>query len=88
VETIRRNRLAYLTSTAVRNGLGVSKVIFQRWLHAGALRRYSKRQRPPLVSAEFREKEVDALVERLSSNVDARALPEEQRLGLHDMSAR
>lgn len=88
VETIRRNRLAYLTATDVRNRLGVSKVLFQRLLQAGALRRYSKRQRPPLVSAEFREKEVDALVERLSSNVDARALPEEQRLGLHDMSAR
>ncbi|MCS8547491.1 TniQ family protein [Pseudomonas aeruginosa] len=88
VETIRRNRLAYLTATDVRNRLGVSKVLFQRLLQAGALRRYSKRQRPPLVSAEFREKEVDALVERLSSNVDARALPKEQQLGLHDMSAR
>lgn len=88
VETIRRNRLAYLTATEARNRLGVSKVLFQRLLQAGALRRYCKRERPPLVSAEFREKEVDALVERLSSNVDARALPEKQQLGLHDMSAR
>ncbi len=88
VEKIRRNRLAYLTATEVRNRLGVSKGLFQRLLQAGALRRYSKKQRPPLVSAEFREKEVEALVARLSANLEAREVPVEQQLGLHDLSAR
>lgn len=88
VEKIRRNRLAYLTATDVRKRLGVSKNLFERLMQAGALPRYSKRQRPALVSAEFREKDVSALVERLCAVIDTRVLPAEQQLGLHDLSAR
>ncbi|HBP6016954.1 TPA: hypothetical protein L6A14_03500 [Pseudomonas aeruginosa] len=88
VERIRRNRLVYLTATEVRNRLGVSKGLFQRLLQAGALPRYSKKQRPPLVSAEFREKDVEALIARLTAHLPARDVPVEQQLGLHDLSAR
>lgn len=88
VEKIRRNRLAYLSATEVRNRLGVSKVLFQRLRQAGALRCYSKKQRPALVSAEFREKEVEALIASLTAYLQGRDIPVEQQLGLHDLSAR
>jgi hypothetical protein len=88
VEKIRRNRLAYLTATEVRNRLGASKGLFQRLLQAGALRRYSKKQRPALVSAEFREKDVETLIAHLTAHLQACDVPVEQQLGLHDLSAR
>lgn len=87
-EKIRRNRLAYLTATEARNRLGASKGLFERLLQAGALPRYSKQQRPPLVSAEFREKDIVALITRLSAYLQVRDAPVEQQLGLHDLSAR
>ncbi|MBI6951874.1 TniQ family protein [Pseudomonas sp. CCOS 191] len=87
-EKIRRNRLAYLTATEARNQLGASKGLFERLLQAGALPRYSKQQRPPLVSAEFREKDIVALINRLSAYLQVRDVQVEQQLGLHDLSAR
>lgn len=87
VKKIRRNRLASLTATDVRKRLGTSKNLFERLMQAGALPRYSKQQRPPLVSAEFREKDVSLLISRLCAALDPREFPVEQQQGLHDLSA-
>jgi len=88
VESIRINRRAYYTATDVRKQLGVSKVLFERLMQAGALRKQTKKQRPALVSAEFRVQDVEALVARLQGGVDHREVPLGRQIGLHDLSVR
>jgi len=88
VETIRRNRQAYYTATEVRKQLGVSKVLFERLMQAGALRKQAKKQRPALVSAEFKVKDVEALVTRLHGALERREVPMARQIGLHDISVR
>lgn len=88
VEKIRRHRQAHLTATDVRKRLGVSKVLFERLMQAGALLRRTKKQRPALVSAEFLATDVDALIARLCATVQACEVPADMQVGLHDISVR
>lgn len=88
VEKIRRSRQAHLTATDVRKRLGVSKVLFERLMQAGALVTRTKKQRPALVSAEFLAADVDTLIARLCATVQPREVPADMQVGLHDISAR
>lgn len=88
VEQVKRDRLAYYDATATRKQLGVSKVLFERLMQAGALRKHTKAERPPLVAGEFLAQEVTALVQRLVEATEPQVIPEERLIGLHDLSVR
>ncbi|TDV58890.1 TniQ family protein [Pseudomonas sp. LP_7_YM] len=88
VERVRHDRLAHYDATTTRKQLGVSKILFERLMQAGALRKQTKKERPPLVSGEFLVKDVDVLIGRLTSAVSGRTTPEEQLIGLQDITVR
>lgn len=88
VEQVRRDRQQYFDATTTRKQLGVSKVVFERLMQAGALRKRTKSERPPLVAGEFFAEEVLALVARLAGSLDVRDVPSERLVGLHDISGR
>ena len=86
VETVRQNRLLYVTTTEARRRLGVSKLVFERLIQSGALEKKTKAQRPALVSAEFLAKDVDALVSRLLEGVLPRQIEKSLWAGFQDIS--
>jgi hypothetical protein len=86
IESVRRARRQHLTQTEVRKRLGISKLMLQRWVEAGALQELTKGDLPPLVSGSFRLAEVDALVKRLMSAVQAKKVPTKDTVGLQDIS--
>ncbi|WP_122516922.1 TniQ family protein [Pseudomonas viridiflava] len=88
VERVRGDRFAHYDATSTRKQLGVSKVLFERLMQAGALRKQTKKERPPLVSGEFLVKDVEALIDRLTRSVSGCSIPEEQLIGLHDITVR
>jgi hypothetical protein len=88
VEQVRKDRQAYLDATATRKQLGVSKALFERLIQAGALRKQTKRERPPVVSGEFLASDVSALVARLKNGISGRPVQDDLGIGLHDISVR
>ncbi|WP_219063366.1 TniQ family protein [Pseudomonas sp. UMAB-08] len=88
VQRVRRDRLAHYDATATRKQLGVSKILFERLMQAGALRKQTKKERPALVSGEFLVRDVDLLIGRLTGAVSGRTIPDEHLIGLHDITVR
>ncbi len=87
LDQIAADRASYLSVTAARQHLNVSKVFFERFVQAGGVRRYTRDERPTLVAGEFRVEDVDQVIQQLVGRV--RTKPKaSQLIGLQDISAK
>ena len=88
IEQLASVRRAHLSATDARKRLGVSKVFFERFIQAGALKRLAKVDRPPLVTGEYRLEDVDAVISLLIKQTLHIAIPPEQTVGILDISGK
>lgn len=88
IEQLASARRAHLSATDARKRLGVSKVFFERFIQAGALKRLAKVDRPTLVAGEYRLEDVDAVISLLIKQTSHIAIPPEQTVGILDISGK
>jgi predicted DNA-binding protein (UPF0251 family) len=86
IEGIRIARSQHLTQTEARKRLGVSKLMLDRLVEAGALQALTKDELPALVSGSFRSSDIDDLMNRLKSSAKSLAAVAEHTVGLQDIS--
>lgn len=86
IEGIRIARSQHLTKTEARERLGVSKLMLDRLVEAGALQALNKDDLPALVSGSFRSSDIDGLTNRLKSSAKSSATAPEHTVGLQDIS--
>lgn len=85
IEGIRIARSQHLTQTGARKRLGVSKLMLDRLVEAGALQALTKDDLPALVSGSFRSSDIEGLINRLKSSATSSAAAEHS-VGLQDIS--
>ncbi len=85
IEGIRIARSQHLTQTEARKRLGVSKLMLDRLVEAGALQALTKDDLPALVSGSFRSSDIEGLIYRLKSSATSSAAAEHS-VGLQDIS--
>lgn len=89
IEGIRNARSQHLTQTEARKRLGVSKLMLDRLVKAGALQALNKDDLPALVvSGSFRSSDIDGLINRLKSSAKSSPAAPECTVGLQDISIR
>lgn len=86
IEGIRNARSQHLTQTEARKRLGISKLMLDRLVEAGALQALNKDDLPALVSGSFRSSDIDDLMNRLKSSAKSSAAVAEHTVGLQDIS--
>ncbi|TRO41440.1 hypothetical protein EQ832_00040 [Pseudomonas sp. ALS1131] len=87
IEGIRIARSQHLTQTEARKRLGVSKLMLDRLVEAGALQALNKDDLPALVvSGSFRSSDIDGLINRLKSSAKSSPAAPECTVGLQDIS--
>lgn len=86
IEGIRNARSQHLTQTETRKRLGISKLMLDRLLEAGALQALNKDDLPALASGSFRSSDIDDLMNRLKSSAKSSAAVAEHTVGLQDIS--
>lgn len=86
IEGIRNARSQHLTQTEARKRLGVSKLMLDRLVEAGALQALTKDDLPALVSGSFRSSDIEGLINRLKSSATSSAAAAEHSVGLQDIS--
>lgn len=86
IEGIRIARSQHLTQTEARKRLGVSKLMLDRLVEAGALQALNKDDLPALVSGSFRRSDIDGLINRLKISAKSSPAVPEYMVGLQDIS--
>lgn len=85
IEGIRIARSQHLTQTEARKRLGVSKLMLDRLVEAGALQALNKDDLPALVSGSFRRSDIDGLIHRLKSAAKSSPAAPGYTVGLQDI---